>query len=166
MSAPESDTTPDVAGTDRPTGRRDLSALANRNPDAAAPATPISDEELSALVHRIAELADDKRAAEIVAVDLRGASAYADAFVVCTGNTERQVKAIHDGVLEGLKHGEPRILPRRVEGLPEARWILIDLGDVVVHAFVPEARQFYRLESLWGDRPRFELPTFGPPAAG
>ena len=70
-----------------------------------------------------------------------------------SGGTERQTKAIHDGIHQGLKerHG---LLPRRVEGLTEARWILMDYLDVVVHVFTPEARDFYRLEQLWGEAPK------------
>ncbi|EHN10021.1 Iojap protein [Patulibacter medicamentivorans] len=122
------------------------------------------DPELEGLVGRIAELASERKAQDPVAVDLRGASAYTDAFVILTGNTDRQVKAIHDAIHEGLKHDGERRLPRRVEGVQEARWILLDYGDVVVHVFVPETRDFYRLESLWGDRPRFDIAHhFGPP---
>jgi ribosome-associated protein len=80
---------------------------------------------------------------------------YTDYFVICAGNTDRQTKAIHDRIHEGLKK-EHGILPRRVEGLSEARWILMDYLDVVVHVFTPETRDFYRLESLWGDVPRRE----------
>ena len=78
---------------------------------------------------------------------------YTDFFVICSGNTDRQAKAIHDGIHLGLKkdHG---LLPRRVEGLGEARWILMDYLDVIVHVFTPEAREFYRLEQLWGEAPR------------
>ena len=87
------------------------------------------------------------------AIDLRGVLGYTDYFVVCSGNTDRQTKAIHDGIHQGLKkdHG---MLPRRVEGLGEARWILMDYLDVIVHVFTPEAREFYRLEQLWGEAPR------------
>ena len=72
---------------------------------------------------------------------MRNAVGYADYFVVCSGNTERQVKAIHDGIHEGLKK-EDGMLPRRVEGLRESRWVLMDYLDVVVHVFTPEAREY------------------------
>ena len=85
-------------------------------------------------------------------LDLRGVLGYTDYFVVCTGNTERQTKAIHDGILEGLKK-EHQLIPRRVEGLGQAGWILMDYLDVVVHVFTPETREFYRLEQLWGEAP-------------
>jgi ribosome-associated protein len=105
------------------------------------------------LVSTIAEYAADKKAIDIVELDLRGVLGYTDYFLVCAGNTDRQTKAIHDGIIEGMKkdHG---ITPRRVEGLPEARWILLDYLDVVVHVFTPEAREFYRLEQLWGEAPK------------
>ena len=106
---------------------------------------------------RLAEItagyALDKKAADVVVLDLRGLAAYTDYFVVATGTSDRQTKAVHDGIHEGLKkqHG---VLPRRVEGLAEARWILMDYLDVVVHIFTPDARDFYRLEQLWGEAPR------------
>ena len=85
-------------------------------------------------------------------LDLRGAVGYTDYFVVCSGNTERQTKAIHDAVHLGMKR-EHGLLPRRVEGVGDARWILMDYLDVVVHVFTPETRDFYRLEQLWGEVP-------------
>jgi len=87
-----------------------------------------------------------------VELDLRGAVGYTDYFVVCSGNTERQTKAIHDAVHLGMKR-EHGLLPRRVEGVGDARWILMDYLDVVVHVFTPETRDFYRLEQLWGEVP-------------
>lgn len=100
----------------------------------------------------IAGYADDKKAIDIVELDLRGILGYADYFVICTGNTDRQAKAIHDAIHEGMKK-EHGVLPRRVEGLPQANWILMDYLDVVVHVFTPETRAFYRLEQLWGEAP-------------
>jgi ribosome-associated protein len=105
------------------------------------------------LAEAIARLADDKKAVDIVELDLRGVLGYTDFFVVCSGGSDRQAKAIHDGIYEGLKK-EHGILPRRVEGLPEARWVLMDYLDVVVHVFVPETREHYRLEQLWGEAPK------------
>ena len=105
------------------------------------------------LADRIAELAADKLALDVVVIDLHDVIGYTDYFVICTGNTDRQTKAIHDRIHEGLKK-EHGLLPRRVEGLAEARWILMDYLDVVVHVFTPEAREFYRLEQLWGEAPK------------
>jgi ribosome-associated protein len=112
------------------------------------------------LARTIAAFADGKKAIDIVALDLRGVLDYTDFFVVCSGNTERQVKSIHDGIQLGMKH-EHGILPRRVEGLREAGWVLMDYLDVVVHVFTPEHRDFYSLERLWGEVPELKLPTPG-----
>ena len=108
------------------------------------------------LAERIAEIASDKKAAEIRILDLRGVVGYTDYFVVCSGGTERQTKAIHDAIHEELKR-EHGLLPRRVEGAREARWVLMDYLDCVVHVFTPEARAFYRLEQLWGEAPAREF---------
>ncbi len=105
-----------------------------------------------ALLAEIVRLAADKKALDVVELDLRGVLDYTDFFVVCSGNTTRQTKAIHDGILEGLKH-EHAAQPRRVEGASRGDWILMDYLDVVVHIFTPEARSFYRLEELWGEAP-------------
>ena len=100
----------------------------------------------------IAAHAADRKAIDIVALDLRQVAGYTDFFVICSGNTDRQAKAIHDAIHQGLKksHG---LLPRRVEGVSEARWVLMDYLDFVVHIFTPDARSFYRLEQLWGEVP-------------
>src|SRR2546421_4719475 len=100
----------------------------------------------------VAAYASDRKAADIVQLDLRRIIAYTDYFVICTGRSDRQTKAIHDAIYMGMKsdHG---LLPRRVEGLSQARWILMDYLDVVVHVFTPEMRDYYRLEPLWGEAP-------------
>jgi len=105
------------------------------------------------LATTIAAYVADRKAVDIVALDLRSVAGYTDFFVICSGNTDRQTKAIHDAIHLGLKkdHG---LLPQRVEGVAEARWILMDYLDVVVHVFTPDTRAFYRLETLWGDVPR------------
>ncbi|HEV3053072.1 MAG TPA: ribosome silencing factor [Solirubrobacteraceae bacterium] len=108
------------------------------------------------LADTIAELAADRKAQEIVQLDLRGMIGYTDYFVICTGRSDRQVKAIHDAIHAGLK-SEHGILPRRVEGLTEANWILIDYLDVIVHVFTPEMREYYRLEQLWGEAPALSV---------
>ena len=104
------------------------------------------------LVEAIAGYAGDVKAIDIVALDVRGVLDYADLFLVASGNTDRQTKAIHDRIHEGMKkdHG---LLPRRVEGTQEAKWILMDYLDVVIHIFTPETRSFYALEKLWGEVP-------------
>jgi ribosome-associated protein len=112
-------------------------------------ARDISPEELAA---RIGEIASDKLAQDIRVFDLRGIVSYTDFFVICSGGTERQTKSIHDAIYQELKD-EFRRMPRRVEGVTESRWILMDYLDAVVHVFTPDARSFYRLEQLWGDAP-------------
>ena len=110
------------------------------------------------LAETIAAQAADKKAIDVVELDVRGVVSYTDFFLVCSGNTARQTKAIHDGIYQTLKD-ERGVLPRRVEGLREARWILMDYLDVVVHIFTPEARDFYRLEQLWGEVPATARPA-------
>jgi len=104
------------------------------------------------LLQEIARYAEDKKAHDLVELDLRGVLGYTDYFLLCSGNTGRQAKAIHDGILAGLKHDHGR-LPARVEGTGETGWILMDYLDVVVHIFTPQTRDFYRLEQLWGEVP-------------
>jgi ribosome-associated protein len=104
-----------------------------------------------ALVDRIATVASDRKAIDIRILDVGGIVGYTDFFVICSGNTERQTKAIHDAIHEELK--KDGVLPRRVEGQREARWVLMDYLDAVVHIFTPDARQFYRLDQLWGEAP-------------
>ena len=113
---------------------------------------PMTHAESRELADRIAELAADKLAVDVVVIDLHDVIGYTDFFVICSGNTERQTKAIHDGVHQGMK--QEGVMPRRVEGLNEARWILMDYLDVIVHVFTPDARDYYRLEQLWGEAPR------------
>ena len=105
-----------------------------------------------ALADLVAEIAADRKALDIRVLDLRDLVSYTDGLVVCSGNTERQAKAIHDAIYQRLKD-EHGLLPRRVEGEREARWILMDYLDCVAHVFTPEAREFYRLEQLWGEAP-------------
>ena len=109
--------------------------------------------EPSKLAELITGYASDVKAIDIVELDLRGVLGYTDYFLICSGGTDRQTKAIHDRIHENMKK-EHGLLPRRVEGLGEARWILMDYLDVIVHIFTPEARDFYRLEQLWGEAPR------------
>jgi ribosome-associated protein len=104
------------------------------------------------LLAAIAGYAADKKAVDVVELDLRGVVGYTDYFLICSGNTARQSRAIKDAILEGLKR-EHGTTPRRVEGTPEGGWVLIDYIDVVVHVFTPQAREFYRLEQLWGEAP-------------
>ena len=112
-----------------------------------------------ALARRIAAIAADKKARDISVLDMRDVVAYTDFLVIATGNTERQTQAIEDAIYHELKSGDdgPGRTPERVEGKPEARWILMDYLDCVVHIFTPAARDYYRLETLWGEVPGLEV---------
>lgn len=122
----------------------------------AVPADQADPVDSEALADRIARIASDRKALDIRVLDLRGAVGYTDFFVVCSGNTERQTKAVHDAVYKEVKD-ELGLLPRRSEGAGEARWILLDYADCIVHVFTSDAREFYRLEHLWGDAPSREV---------
>jgi ribosome-associated protein len=108
------------------------------------------------MVDLITDYAQGPKAVDLVVLDLSGASAFTDAFVIATGRSDRQVKAIHDAIHQGMKN-EQAMLPSHVEGLAEANWVLLDYGDVVVHVFTPATREYYRLETLWGEVPRRQI---------
>jgi ribosome-associated protein len=110
------------------------------------------------LAARIAAIADEKQAEDIVALDVSNLIGYTDALVICTARNERLAKAIHDEVHDRLKHDDGR-LPGRAEGVGENRWILLDYLDCVLHIFVPETRERYRLDRLWGEAERIDLET-------
>jgi ribosome-associated protein len=110
-------------------------------------------EEIAAAV---AGYADDVKAENLMTLDLREYISYTDYFVICTGRSDRQVKAIHDRINEGMRH-EHDMRPIRVDGVAGAQWILLDYGDVVVHVFTAEMREYYQLERLWGEAPQLEL---------
>ena len=116
------------------------------------------------LIRLAANLAADKKAIDIVAIDLTGLIDYTDYFLICTGRSDRQVKAIHDGIREGVKEASG-LLPVRTEGEREKRWVLLDYGDCIIHVMVPEMRQFYALEELWGDGPKLKLEFSAQPVA-
>ncbi len=123
--------------------------------------TEITGEQIA---RRIAELMDDKKALDVVALDVRELANFADYFVFCTGRTDRQTKALHDAIREGMK-ADPEMLPVHTEGERERRWILLDYGDVIAHVMIPEVRDYYRLEQLWSDAPALELELTPPDAA-
>ncbi len=117
------------------------------------------------IARRVAELMDDKKAQDIVVIDVRGLANFTDYFVICSGRTDRQVKAIHDGIREGMK-AEFEMIPIRTEGERERSWILLDFGDCIAHVMLPEIRDYYRLEQLWGDAPRLEVELTAGEAGG
>ncbi len=106
-------------------------------------------------VLRMADLAADKKALEIKAYDVRGMTLIADALVICTARSEPQLKAIFNGVREGMK--EVGVAPYRSEGEFGSGWVLLDYSTVIFHIFREEARAFYDLDGMWGDAPRISL---------
>jgi ribosome-associated protein len=110
-----------------------------------------SDEAALALARRIVDLASDKKAADIVLLEIGALTAMADYFVICSGSSERQLGAIADGISEGLRDDGIRPIGR--EGSSTAHWMLLDFGSVVVHIMAAPERDFYQLERLWADAP-------------
>ncbi len=111
------------------------------------------------------EAARDRKAEDVIALDLRGLSDVTDAFVICHGNSDRQVAAIVENIERRL-HVEAGKKPTHIEGLRRSEWVLLDYIDFVVHVFLREKRDFYRLERLWGDAPALALPPAVDDAAG
>ena len=103
--------------------------------------------------------AEDKKATDLVVLDLRKAAGFTDYFVIASGNNARQVRAIADAVLEAL--GDTGAKPAHVEGYDRSEWILLDYFDFIVHVFAPETRMFYGLERLWGNAERIEVSAAG-----
>ncbi|MCR8850665.1 ribosome silencing factor [Rossellomorea sp. SC111] len=101
------------------------------------------------LVELAFKAADDKRAEDIVVLDMKGVSLIADYFLICHGNSDKQVQAIARELKDAAE--EKGYTVKRLEGFDQARWILVDLGDVVAHVFHKEERGYYNLERLWGD---------------
>ncbi|MBI5232507.1 MAG: ribosome silencing factor [Coriobacteriales bacterium] len=104
-----------------------------------------------------AEAASDKKAEDIVAIDVHQLIVVTDYFVIATGRNDRQVRTIADEVEDRLRE-EAGVKPIGREGAEEGKWVLLDFADVVVHVFQPEERDFYRLENLWSDAPKLGLP--------
>ncbi|WP_395665595.1 ribosome silencing factor [Methylocella sp.] len=117
---------------------------------AAQPLPPVSGQprpQAGTLVRDILTALDDGKAEDVVSIDLHGKTSLADVMVIATGRSNMHVGALADRVVKAFK--EAGVTPR-VEGLPAADWVLIDGGDVIMHIFRPEVRQFYNLEKLWG----------------
>jgi len=98
-------------------------------------------------IQSIVELALSKKAEDLVVLDIRKVANFCDYFIICSGNSDRQVKAIADGIREGL--GEQGSFVARAQGYRDGKWAILDIGDVVVHVFEKESREFYGLEHLW-----------------
>ncbi|PWK16022.1 ribosome silencing factor [Tumebacillus permanentifrigoris] len=112
-------------------------------------------ERVLELARFAADAAADKKANDVVLLDIANLSALADYFIICSGNSNTQVQAIANGVVEKMeKRG---VYKKSMEGYDEARWVLVDFGDVVIHVFRAEEREFYNLERVWGDAPQLSV---------
>jgi ribosome-associated protein len=116
-----------------------------------ASAAPIQTDERAALdlARRIVELAEDKKAADMVVLELAPLTTLADYFVICSGGSERQLDAIADGIISGLRDEKHRPIGR--EGTAASHWVLLDYGSVIVHIFTPPERDYYGLEKHWAE---------------
>ncbi len=115
--------------------------------------TPVANREKAFLCARAAL---DHKAVDLVILEVMKLSSFTDYFVICSGNSDRQVQAIAAHIEEKL--GQGGIRPLSIEGKREGRWVLLDYGDVVIHVFYQPVREFYDLERLWSDAPRIEIP--------
>jgi ribosome-associated protein len=123
------------------------------SPGGAAPGAPAANPRAHALARKIGTLLSDKKALDIVILDVRGMTSYADYFVVASGESDRQVSAMAENVLVKLKESE-NLRPIGHEGMDTGQWVLLDFGEVVAHLFFTEARSHYDLEGLWADAAR------------
>jgi ribosome-associated protein len=104
----------------------------------------------------LSRFALEKKAYDLVLMEVRDFTSIADYFIVCSGRSDRQVQSIAQGIEENLN--ERGVRPHSVEGAGRGQWVLLDYSDVIVHVFYQPVREFYDLEGLWGDAPRVELP--------
>ena len=145
----------DTPASETPARRRDglprrTTVRAAKAPAKRAAKAPAVEERSSLdLARRIVELAEDKKAADIVLLDLSELTTLADYFVIASGSSERQLDAIADGIVSGLR--DEKVRPFGREGTPASHWVLIDYGGVIVHVFTPPERDFYQLERHWAE---------------
>jgi ribosome-associated protein len=114
---------------------------------------------LPAQIERAIAAAEDKKAMDLVVLDLRKAAGFTDFFLIASGGNPRQIRAIADSVIEAL--AAEGVKPAHVEGYDRSEWILLDYFDFIVHIFATETRLFYGLERLWGNADRVEIPATG-----
>ena len=122
----------------------------------ASPPTPFA--ELDPEAQLAIRCASDKKAFDLIALDLREIASFTEYFIIASGNNQRQVQAIADEISEQVKK-QLAVRPVRIEGYSSAEWVLLDYGDFVVHLFNGEAREFYDLARLWRDARRVEMPA-------
>jgi ribosome-associated protein len=131
-----------------------------------APVNAVRHQPLSSLDKALecARVAIDKKAENVKILDLSGVSSFTDHFVIASGMSDRQVRAIAEAVETGMRARGLR--PLSSEGLADGRWVLLDYGDVVIHVFLDALREYYDLEALWTDAPRVKIPSefYGPAA--
>jgi ribosome-associated protein len=118
-------------------------------PNRATEAAPATEMPPLDLARRIVELAEDKKAADIVLLDLTGLTTVADYFVIASGGSERQLEAIVDGIVSGMRDERIHVFGR--EGTAASHWVLVDFGSVIVHVFTPPERDYYQLERHWAE---------------
>lgn len=144
--------------------RRSAKTLSTTRTESAEPAEPAKPKRTApasrsrkhpAEITRAVNAALDKKAQDVVILDLRNTPAFTDFFVLCSGLNQRQVKAIADAVEESLRAAKLR--PAHVEGYDRAEWVLMDYFSFIVHVFTPQTRTFYALERLWGDAERIDV---------
>jgi ribosome-associated protein len=140
--------------TDKTTPDKKLERAAKK-PAERKPRKAAARKRLSGEVDKAVRAALDKKALDVVVLDLRNTPAFTDFFVLCSGSNQRQVKAIADAVEEALRAAKVR--PAHIEGYDRADWILMDFFTFIVHVFTPQTREFYSLERLWGDAERIEV---------
>ncbi|HVP28860.1 MAG TPA: ribosome silencing factor [Myxococcota bacterium] len=132
------------------------------SPDPSAPRDRELDREARARL--VMEAALDRKAEDVIGLDVRELASFADTFVLATGTSDRHVRSIVDGIAEAwTEHGLRAI---GVEGQEEGRWVLMDLGDVIVHVFLRDVRELYALERLWSDAPQIAPPDLPAPQFG
>jgi ribosome-associated protein len=123
--------------------------IARAVPNAPRAATPAAERSSLEIARRIVELAEDKKAADIVLLDLTGLTTLADYFVIASGGSDRQLDAIADGIVSGMR--DEKVKPFGREGTAASHWVLVDFGSVIVHVFTPPERDFYQLERHWSE---------------
>jgi ribosome-associated protein len=141
----------DQPSVETPSRRKDglprrTARAGTRTPRAPKAATERSSLEIA---RRIVELAEDKKAADIVLLDLAGLTTLADYFVIASGGSDRQLDAIADGIVSGMR--DEKVKPFGREGTAASHWVLVDFGSVIVHVFTPPERDFYQLERHWSE---------------
>ena len=148
-----------AAGKERAAGGKARATSTKEHAASGSKRTASGNRQWTGEVGTAVRAALDKKASDVVILDLRGTPAFTDFFVLCSGQSTRQVKAIVDGVEETLRAA--KIRPAHVEGYDRAEWILMDYFTFIVHVFTPQTRAFYSLERLWGNAERIEVTEEG-----